>query len=297
MSDFDKYLRDKAKSEKMDIPGTVKERIDKTLDSLPEINTHISIKRSVSRLISTAACFVFITLFLLPNLSHTYAKALEKIPVIDDIVRVVTIRNYFYSDDYHEMNIDVPELEDKDEKVFDLINKDIGELTDVLVHDFYETLEVVGNSGHGSIYVDYEMLTDTERWFTLKIRVVNAAGSGNTYYKYYNVDKLAGKIVTLGDMALSDSFFSTINGEINRQMKLRMENNSDEVYWTDDSDMGTDVVSVSSEHNFYWNEQGELVIPFDKYEVAPGYMGTPEFAITGDVTDGIIKEEFKNIMP
>ena len=41
--------------------------------------------------------------------------------------------------------------------------------------------------------------------------------------------------------------------------------------------------------DFYFNESGELVIAFDEYEVAPGYMGAPEFVIPQKVTAGLLK--------
>ena len=37
---------------------------------------------------------------------------------------------------------------------------------------------------------------------------------------------------------------------------------------------------------FYVNEKGKLTLVFDKYEVAPGYMGMVEFSIpTGEIVD------------
>ena len=47
--------------------------------------------------------------------------------------------------------------------------------------------------------------------------------------------------------------------------------------------------SITEQTNFYFNESGELVIAFDEYEVAPGYMGAPEFVIPQEVTAAILK--------
>ena len=47
--------------------------------------------------------------------------------------------------------------------------------------------------------------------------------------------------------------------------------------------------SITEQTNFYFNESGELVIAFDEYEVAPGYMGAPEFVIPQKVTAGLLK--------
>ena len=36
---------------------------------------------------------------------------------------------------------------------------------------------------------------------------------------------------------------------------------------------------ITENQKFYVNENGNVVIVFDKYEIAPGYMGMPEFEI------------------
>ena len=36
---------------------------------------------------------------------------------------------------------------------------------------------------------------------------------------------------------------------------------------------------IDGDQNFYINDQDQLVIVFDEYEVAPGSMGMPEFVI------------------
>ena len=79
-------------------------------------------------------------------------------------------------------------------------------------------------------------------------------------------------------------------------MKLQMENDSRVVYWLDDSIIGKDYVSLTENHNFYWNDNGDLVIIFDKYEVCPGAMGTPEFVIDKGVFKDILKSEYKDVI-
>ena len=293
MNNFDKYIKSKAAKEQTDIPDSVKNRIEQTLADLPEKKPVIKQIRILPRIAASAACLVFIMLFLLPNVSVTYAQALEPIPVIGDIVRVVTIRNYFYSDDKHEMNIDVPQIEG-DNNAAENINQDITQLTETLVEQFYEDVELIGDEGHSSIYLDYETVTNTDTWFTLKIRVHEAAGSSNTYYKFYHIDKRTNEIVKLGDLARDNSFYDVLVDEIKRQMKLQIETDSSIVYWLDESIIVKDYVSLSENHNFYWNDNGDLVIIFDKYEVCPGAMGTPEFVIDKGVFRDILKSEYKD---
>lgn len=293
MKEFDRYLKYKAAEEKREVPEAVQKRIKQTFDSLLERANSVKRMRTAPRIAAAAACFLLVTLFLLPNISVAYAEAIEQIPVIGDIVRVITIRNYFYSDKYHEMNIHVPEVKGMEGEAADSINKDVRALTDKLLHQFYEEVEMVGDEGHGSIYVDYETVTNTDFWFTLKLIVHEAAGSGNTYFKYYHIDKRTGQLIQLGDLAESESFYNILEQEIKRQMRKQMEQDKDLVYWVDDSVMGEDLVSLNKNHNFYWNENGDFVIVFDKYEVAPGFMGTSEFVIDKGIIKDMLKPEYR----
>ena len=296
MNDFDKYIKSKAAQEQTEIPDSVKNRIEQTLADLPEKKPVIKQIRILPRIAAAAACFIFITLFLLPNVSVAYAQALEQIPVIGDIVQVVTIRNYFYADDKHEMGIDVPQIEGEDSEAVDYINKDVSELTTALVNQFYKDLKITGNNGYGSIHVDYEATTNTDRWFTLKLSVIETAASSNTYFEFYHIDKKQGKIVELGDLFNTDNFSDILVAEIKRQMQEQMANDENISYWINNSEIGEEFATVSADHNFYWNENGDLVIIFDEYEVGPGSMGTPEFVIGRDVIKDILKSEFKDII-
>ena len=295
MNDFDKYIKRMASEENTDIPDSVKNKIEETLAALPEKNIHIKKTKILPRIAATAACFIFVIFFLLPNVSVAYAEAFEEIPIIGRLIKVITVRNYFYSDDYHEMDIDVPKVSGEDGDATDYINNDVNKLTDTLVKQFYKDLDSIGDSGHSSIYVDYETVTNTKSWFTLKMRVHEAAGSSNTYYKYYHIDKKSGKIIKLSDLSEDEGFLETLEKEIRQQMRSQMDNDSSKIYWLDDSVIGKDYVAVTPEHNFFWNENGDLVIVFDKYEVAPGAMGTPEFTVDKALISDMLKSEYKNM--
>lgn len=292
MNEFDKIIKQKIKEEEVQIPQYVKEKIELTLSTLPEKESKPIKFKVLSRVVTVAACFIFVCLVVLPNCSTVYAKALEKVPVIGNIVKVVTIRNYFYFDGNHEMNIDVPKIEGEEGQATDYINKEIDELTKILSDYFYKNLEECGEKGHSGTYVDYEVVTNTDKWFTLKIRVHEVLGSGNTYYKYYHIDKMNGKIVVLKDLFTTDAFTTILEDEIRRQMKKIMMEDKDKIYWVDNAEIGQDFVKISDEHNFYWNEMGDMVIIFDKYEVAPGYMGTPELEIKKEILLDILKADY-----
>ena len=61
-------------------------------------------------------------------------------------------------------------------------------------------------------------------------------------------------------------------------MKEQMEQEENVTYFIDD-----DIEIIHEDSNFYFNENKDLVIVYNKYDIAPGYMGCPEFVIPQDV--------------
>ncbi len=79
-----------------------------------------------------------------------------------------------------------------------------------------------------------------------------------------------------------DQYIRLISGNIKEQMKSQMKDNPDKFYWVHGASdvLPTDEFkAIKKDQNFYINKNGKLVIVFDKYEVAPGYMGSVEFEI------------------
>lgn len=288
MNNFDDIIRRAAKEEQLEVPQQVSNKIDAILAKLPEKEGNVSKNKNYIKGLAIAfACVVICLIVVLPNVSKAYADTIRKIPIIGDIVNVVTIRNYKYSDKTHEMNIDVPKIVDGG-ATSDYINKDVKELTDILVNQFYEDIKI--KEGHKSVNVSHKTVTDNKNWFTLKLEVQEILASSNTYYKYYHIDKNKGKVVYLEDLFSDKKCLDDITKEIKRQMKEEMKKDSGVKYWIEDAELGDEFTEIDGKHNFYFNKTGDLVIPFDKYEVAPGYMGCPEFTIKGDILKNILKE-------
>ncbi|MDF2845976.1 MAG: hypothetical protein K0R00_4402, partial [Herbinix sp.] len=98
---------------------------------------------------------------------------------------------------------------------------------------------------------------------------------------FYNLDLKENKVLTLKDV-MGEDFTKIANTSIIKQMKERADDDLNVVYWgiTDNDKSGIDgFTSVDENTNFYLNEEGKPVIYYDKYEIAPGFMGTQEFTI------------------
>ena len=136
MKQFDHELRALAESEKTEIPYAARKRIASVLASLPERSVPALKRRypAAGRAVLATACLTLCILVVLPNLSPAYAQAAERIPILGSLIRVVTIRNYFYEDASHELSVEVPFVKTEGAKE---INCEIDTWTSELVRQFY----------------------------------------------------------------------------------------------------------------------------------------------------------------
>ena len=150
---------------------------------------------------------------------------------------------------------------------------------------------VVRGEGYHGLHVSQEVVTDNERYYTVKLSVLETEASGYENNQFYTIDKQTGNVVTLEDLFVEGSdYISAISENIKTQMQEQMAADEGVIYFLDNDDMPEfNFQGITEQTNFYFNEKDELVIAFDEYEVAPGSMGAPEFVIPQEVTAAILK--------
>lgn len=262
------------------------------------------------RRVAATAAAVLAAVVILPNTSMGVAMAMEKIPLLGNLINVVTFRDYQYEDDKNNLNVTVPELvvssqgtigqEDLEaepagasvllgepvetlKKTTEEVNREIQEITEDLVAEFEENLEQ--EQGYQDITVQSEVLSTTADYFTLKLSCFQAMGSGAEWDYYYTIDLNTGKRITLKELFPEDcDYLTLISDDIKRQMREQMEADSNVSYWLDDEEIPEwNFQSITEETSFYLNQDGRLVICFNEGDVAPMYMGCVTFEISEEV--------------
>lgn len=247
--------------------------------------------------VAAAACIA--AFILLPNLSATVAYAMEKIPVIGQLVEVVTFRDYHYEADRHMANIISPELR-LDTKITDSvvqenlkhttdeINAEIQEITDKIIKDFEAGIK--DQEGYQDVVVYSEVLAVADDYFTLKLICYQGAGSGAEWDYFYTIDLNTGKRLALKDLFKEGADYITpVSENIKEQMREQMEKDENVCYWLENEIEEWNFKTITDETSFYLNEKNLVVIAFNEGDVAPMYMGTVEFEIPEEVLEDIRK--------
>lgn len=219
------------------------------------------------------------------NLSPAMAQSMMHIPILGNIVEVVTIEKMSLHEKTYDANLSSPSiqgLEDKDLEAS--LNEMYLEENKALFKEFKEEIAEMKQAGGGHMGIDagYEVLTDTDRILSIARYEVTTAASSSTTMKYDTIDKQDNVLITLPSLFKDEQYIDTINSYIVSEMKRQMEVDPEVSYFIE-GDFTGDFVSIAPDQDFYITTDHTLVISFDAYEVAPGYMGVVTFEIPSDL--------------
>lgn len=299
----DKRLEEmKQDYENIRIPEELKKRVEM---GIREAKEEKNMKKKSKVMVYTgrviggvAAAMLVIT--VMANSGAAIAHAMAKIPVIGAIAEVVTFREYESSENNMTANIKIPEVsitnEDGtvNEETTQQINKSIQEYTDEIIAQYEADVKAAGEGeGHMDVELDYSVITDSDRLFSIRFDQLLVMASGTQMVKIYHIDKQTGEMIHLDGLFKKDAdYITAISENIKQQMREQMAADEMITYWVDSDMPEWNFESVKEDTTFYVNEAGKLTIVFDEYEVAPGYMGSVEFEIPTEVVQDLVQDGF-----
>ena len=274
----DEHLRQLAQQEELPVPEAFRRRVEDTLAQLPAKKRRFAIwRRPLSGMAAAAAAVIF----LLPNSSAAMADTMADLPLVGPFFQVITVRTYQQEEGRNQISISEPQISAAGSgSGAREINEEVQAYIDRLIGEYEQSAQ---SDGYYDLDVTWEVVTNTQRWFTLRINSDLVMASGSHQERYYHIDVPSGERKRLCDLFSEDyDYIAAISGEIKAQMEQRMEADPNEIYWLKGiAQLGSYYFDAVDPHqDFYFNDQGQLVIPFDKYEVAPGSTGSPSFVLS-----------------
>lgn len=241
---------------------------------------------------TTAAAAIFVGSI---NVSPSFAQAMGNVPILGSIVQVLTVHEIVFNEERFSANLATPTITGlADEELQASLNEKYLAENKALFDEFQEEMKDMEELGGGHLGFDtgYEVMTDTERMLSIGRYYVNTVGSSSTTFTYDTIDKIDNVLITLPSLFKDEQYISAISAYIETEIERQMKADEDIVYFTEE-DFGEGFTTIEADQQFYITDEGKLVISFDKYEIAPGYMGMITFEIpTEVVTDLLVSDVY-----
>ena len=224
---------------------------------------------------------VLMIVVLAVNCVPALSEALMDVPVVGTVIHALDGRTYGWGST--EMTNDMPEV----------YSSELEPERDNFVEEMREVFMSYATQkydGYVGMDVTSEVLRNDAEYIVVRFTgVLNAGGSGE-YSRCVTLDKATGGILQLSDLFVPGSdYIGVISADIIEQMTAEVEAGTGDYFvpgsiWSEEEHFK----SIAPDQDFYVNTDGDLVILFDEYEVAPGSMGTPEFTVSREVFEHIL---------
>ena len=236
---------------------------------------------------AAAACMVLFVTAL--NTIPAFASGLSEIPVIGRLAQVLTFAEYERQGGNETLIVRQPKLANTGNTELEKrINLEIQRKIDALVKTFQEEAKqakqlYLENGGKEDEYmipeinIDYRLHCNNGSAVSF---VLIKSETHASYYEeqyYYNIDLETGKELSLRDL-LGPNYKELVRQLVRQQIEERREKDPD-AYFYSEEELALFGMTLD-DPGFYLNEQGNVVVVYPKYEIAPGYMGIQEFEIT-----------------
>lgn len=262
MDRFDEMLKTRARTEEFPMPEGFEQRLRETCGALEDRPGRRTWSRYGGALAAGLALFISV-----PNLSPAAAAAMVEVPVLGTLVELVTVREIVREDETTAVYVQTAILEGSD--AADEVTLKAQTYTQQLLEEFETECEENGVS-YFSLNLTASVVTDTEDWFTLRLDGEYIQASGEQFVKLYHIDKTTGQTVTLSQLYEGDEdYVRRLSEEVSEAIGEQEGTNSESFS------------AIDADQNFYFNEEGQLVLVFDECTIAPSYMGVQEIVVKG----------------
>lgn len=240
---------------------------------------------------------VLILVFFFTNINKHFFEFTQNIPILSILTKTINFREFYEEVETTSQNTKFPrKYKIQDNTVQENINKIITEqIAELLNSSEKEKREInekiqenMQSSLSGTLYgkeytrIDYDIKYASDEILSFILIKEEGINSTNTEIHTFNYNLKENKEIKLKDLFGND-YKKIINEKIESEILNREEENTNVKFFhkNDMLGIGEDnyFQGISENESFYINEFENVVIIFEKYSIAPGYMERPEFEI------------------
>ncbi|NMS90118.1 DUF3298 and DUF4163 domain-containing protein [Clostridioides difficile] len=246
------------------------------------MNTCKKPKKSIFKIAIISICLVI----SLVNIKPIFAGSFSNKTLNSNTIKVVNDKNFSFKQGNYEVKISIPKIEGlKDKDLENKLNNEFLQDGEKLYSEFKNKMKKENNKGHRYLNVSYNVKNNSKNFLSIEINKEEIEASSTVTKKHYTIDKNREILLNLPIFFKDSRYIRAISDNIKEQMRNQIEKDDTKSYFIDQGKDSSikDFESISKYQDFYINKNGNLVISFDEYEVAPGYMGAVEFVIPNKV--------------
>lgn len=216
-------------------------------------------------------CLIIVFALIIMNLSTIYAT--EYTPKIE------LLKQYHFESAETSSSVTIPHIIGLDNpQIEEEINQLITQSIQQYLNQFKESNNTYTNINDPLIKkwvvdINYQVYFIDSSLASFSINATQINASSYLQKTFFNIDLKTARQLSVEDF-LGKKYSQIIQTEIQKQIKENKKN-LERSYFDD----VIQNLNIQKEQPFYINQQNQVVVVFNEFDIAPGYMGMPEFII------------------
>lgn len=193
----------------------------------------------------------------------------------EDNAKLQLLKEKHYETEGTIVTVKIPHVVNvKDDKVKKVINKLITQAIDDFTNEFKE-FDKEPNTEHKVIAdITFQNYYSDDKIISFSINATQIMADSYLQKKFYTVDLKTGEVYNIEHFLGSD-YQNIVKKSVQQQIAENKEKYPNLMYF----DEAVNNLKITNEQPFYINKDNQVVVVFNQFEIAPGYMSLPEFII------------------
>ena len=193
----------------------------------------------------------------------------------EDNAKLQLLKEKHYETEGTIVTVKIPHVVNvKDDKVKKVINKLITQAIDDFTNEFKE-FDKEPNTEHKLIAdITFQNYYSDDKIISFSINATQIMADSFLQKKFYTVDLKTGEVYNIEHFLGSD-YQNIVKKSVQQQIAENKEKYPNLMYF----DEAVNNLKITNEQPFYINKDNQVVVVFNQFEIAPGYMSLPEFII------------------
>ncbi len=193
----------------------------------------------------------------------------------EDNAKLQLLKEKHYETEGTIVTVKIPHVVNvKDDKVKKGINKLITQAIDDFTNEFKE-FDKEPNTEHKLIAdITFQNYYSDDKIISFSINATQIMADSYLQKKFYTVDLKTGEVYNIEHFLGSD-YQNIVKKSVQQQIAENKEKYPNLMYF----DEAVNNLKITNEQPFYINKDNQVVVVFNQFEIAPGYMSLPEFII------------------
>lgn len=188
--------------------------------------------------------------------------------------KLILLEEKHYETNGTIVTVKFPQIINVDDKIKADINNLILKTIDTYLDEIKEFDKNPSTAHKLIVEIDFENYYSDDDIFSFSINSSQILADSHLQKKFFTINPTTGEIYNVEHFLGSD-YQNIILTTVKKQIAKSTKNNPNLIYFDEE----VNNLKISIDQPFYINKDNQVVVVFDQFQIAPGYMSLPSFIV------------------